>query len=119
MFRVLCLHNNTNDNHPSACAGGLLVPSPFKAQLKHRSMTVFNNCSASHSGDLELTLECVANWVEDASNRLQQEQTASTNGAEADDVTSWLLIVMGALVFFMQAGFAVSTSQQSVVACPT
>lgn len=66
---------------------------------------MFDECSAAHSGSLELTMECVASWVEGENAKLQEAQ-ANSNAAIAGDMTSWLLVLAGGLVFVMQAGFA-------------
>lgn len=62
------------------------------------SMTsVYEECLSSASADSSQSpeiLECIANSLQ----QLQQEQDANIN--------SWFLIYAGALVFFMQAGFA-------------
>ena len=72
-------------------------------------MTVFNECTVNASGDLEATLECVANWME----KNQQEQleiisAVQQNSAAVnpDDLTSWLLTFAGALGKFLGLGFS-------------
>lgn len=67
-------------------------------------MGMFEECSAAHSGDLQLTLQCVTNWLESENSRVQQlhEQTAA--GVDPDDFTTWMLLFAGSLVFFMQSG---------------
>jgi len=65
-------------------------------------MTVYSDCSVNSTGDLELTVECVANWVENAN----KVQTSLSNSVDAADLAQWLLVVTGALIFFMQSGFA-------------
>jgi hypothetical protein len=69
-------------------------------------MAVFDECSAAHSGDLELTLRCVSNWIESENKRLQEMQQAAVNTplVNADEFTTWMLLLTGALVFVMQAG---------------
>lgn len=55
----------------------------------------FNECAAATAGMNDLAvLQCV-------SDRLEAEAAERTAG-----LTEWLLVVAGALVFFMQAGFA-------------
>lgn len=56
--------------------------------------SLYEDCVYSKNGQTELVIECVAEVLE------------RTNRQYADDLTKWLLIIFGSLVFFMQAGFA-------------
>ena len=69
-------------------------------------MAVFDECSAAHADDLELTLRCVSNWIEIENKRLQDMQQAAVNTplVNADEFITWMLLLTGALVFVMQAG---------------
>ena len=70
-------------------------------------MAVYDDCSAAHASDLELTMKCVFNWVESETSRLQRwnEQMGATGtGVSEEDFTTWMLLLTGSLVFFMQAG---------------
>jgi hypothetical protein len=62
------------------------------------STTLYQRCIEAHGDDQLLALKCVADYVESS----QQYNTASIS----DDVSNWLLILTGSMVFFMQAGFA-------------
>lgn len=59
--------------------------------LSGEDTTVFSNCM---NQDLVSPLKCIADTLERGQN------------ANSEDVNSWFLIVATALVFFMQAGFA-------------
>lgn len=62
-------------------------------------MSAYDSCSAYHGADLDGKLQCVA--------ALLDEQIAVQHNTFVEaDLQSWLLILAGALVFFMQAGFA-------------
>jgi hypothetical protein len=70
-------------------------------------MAVYDDCAAAHTDDLELTMKCVVHWVESETSRLQRwnEQMGTTGtGVGEEDFTTWMLILTGSLVFFMQAG---------------
>lgn len=56
--------------------------------------TVYGTCSESARGSASETLECVASYFE--------QQSA----AKSADLNDFLLVVAGAMIFFMQAGFA-------------
>jgi ammonium transporter, Amt family len=57
-------------------------------------MSVHQSCSLAFGEEADAVLQCVANAVE------------ATQSKAAEDLNSFLLVVCGALVFFMQAGFA-------------
>ena len=82
-------------------------------------MTVYDDCSAAHYGDLDLTLKCVSNWIESETSRLQllTEQNAqpSGSGVSDEDFTNWMLLLTGSLVFFMQAGKHIFCSRQQLL----
>ena len=58
------------------------------------SMSVFETCSIQANGDASALLQCISDVHEES----QQLQTV--------DTLSWLLVMAGAFVFFMQTGFA-------------
>lgn len=71
-------------------------------------MAIYEQCYDTHSGDLSQVLQCVSEWAE---GQQSATETTSTNFqyaqfALAEDFRQWLLIICGALVFFMQTGFA-------------
>ena len=57
-------------------------------------MSLFESCASAYNGETDAVLQCIANHVE------------STESLSADNLQSWFLVLAGALVFFMQAGFA-------------
>mmetsp|Transcript_16116 Transcript_16116/g.30672 ORF Transcript_16116/g.30672 Transcript_16116/m.30672 type:complete len:533 (+) Transcript_16116:247-1845(+) len=58
-------------------------------------------CLDEHAGDTPAMLQCVAAGLESSLNRVEQANEASNQ-----TLKSWLLVIAGAMVFFMQAGFA-------------
>ena len=64
------------------------------------SASPYQQCvqSLEDGGDTIGAMDCLATEFE---QRLEQE-----NAQLKDEMTSWLLILCGSLVFFMQAGFA-------------
>lgn len=75
--------------------------------------SVYESCSAESGGNLELVVECVANWVESSRNggnggngttdgSSSPTATATKTYVDTDELKSWLLVLTGALVFFMQ-----------------
>ena len=79
-------------------------------------MTIYEACTEQY-GEVALdVVQCVANWIE-AQNENATATTTTVrignttgNTIEYDafraDMDHWLLVLTGALVFFMQAGFA-------------
>jgi len=65
---------------------------------------MFDDCYAAHSDDLMLVLKCVANWMETENLRLQQQAQAQTTMVTVEELNTWMLLLAGSLVFFMQAG---------------
>ena len=61
--------------------------------------SLYETCYQESQGSQALTLQCIAVTFEET--RLQLEATHFNA-----HMTSWLLVICGALVFFMQAGFA-------------
>ena len=83
-------------------------------------MTVFDDCSAAHVGELELTLKCVSNWIESETSRLQlateqNAQASGSGGVSDEDFTNWMLLLTGSMVFFMQAGESVCCNRQQLI----
>ena len=68
-------------------------------------MTVYEQCYATYSDNLNQVVQCVAEWAETKQNATFAS-TQSIQLADADEFRRWLLILCGALVFFMQTGFA-------------
>jgi magnesium-transporting ATPase (P-type) len=66
-------------------------------------MGIYEQCTETHGQNALNIVQCVAKWVEEEKNT-----TALVNNTTVSetDLTNWLLILTGALVFFMQAGFA-------------
>ena len=77
------------------------------------SSSVYQACSNAHGGDSSLVMECVVHWME---NDLQATIQQSV---KHDELTDWLLILCGALVFFMQAGFAMVCAGMSFLSSPS
>ena len=71
----------------------------------NRNMTVYEQCYATYSDNLHQVVQCVAEWAETKQNATFAN-TQSIQLADADEFRRWLLILCGALVFFMQTGFA-------------
>ena len=63
-------------------------------------MTVYETCYETYGNDVNSVVECVADWV-DNDGKYNKNTLVSWN-----ELNSWLLIICGALVFFMQIGFA-------------
>lgn len=71
--------------------------------------SVYQTCALEHGDDMPLLVQCVSNWVETTTKNHALNTDSGfvySDFANATDVTDWLLILTGALVFFMQAGFA-------------
>jgi Ammonium Transporter Family len=78
---------------------------------------IYETCSSAHGTDSAGTLQCISNWIESdhaAASAAAASVGASATAAGSDtssfvtkaQLTQWLLILTGAMVFFMQAGFA-------------
>lgn len=67
-------------------------------------MTVYEQCYETHSGELNQVVQCVAEWAESRQNKTLTN--TDYQFADANELRQWLLIICGALVFFMQTGFA-------------
>jgi hypothetical protein len=74
-------------------------------------MSIYDTCAASNGDDALKVVQCIANWIETekytsiSGGNVTSESAYSTN-VETHDFIQWLLVLTGALVFFMQAGFA-------------
>jgi Ammonium Transporter Family len=76
-------------------------------------MTIFEACTEQYGEDALNIVQCVANWIETQSSTTSST-TSTMIGTTANedydafraDMVQWLLVLTGALVFFMQAGFA-------------
>jgi Ammonium Transporter Family len=66
-------------------------------------MTIYDTCAAANGDNVLLVVQCVANWIETNSTNVD---ATKKDYVEVNDLTKWLLILTGAMVFFMQAGFA-------------
>lgn len=62
---------------------------------------LYVECFDEHAGDTSAMLQCVAAGLESSLDRVEQANEASNQ-----TLHSWLLVIAGAMVFFMQAGFA-------------
>jgi hypothetical protein len=71
-------------------------------------MSVYQSCAAAHGSEVHLLIQCVSNWIEtEAKNQaVNSPGFVAAEFVNVKDVTDWLLVLTGALVFFMQAGFA-------------
>jgi Ammonium Transporter Family len=72
------------------------------------SSSVYQTCAAEHGDDLPLVIQCVSNWVETTTKdkAVNSPGFVAAEFVSVSEITNWLLILTGALVFFMQAGFA-------------
>ena len=71
--------------------------------------SVYETCAIEHGADMPSLVQCISNWVETTTkdHALNTDSGfVASDFAKVVDVTDWLLILTGALVFFMQAGFA-------------
>jgi hypothetical protein len=69
-------------------------------------MSIYDNCSAAHEGNLQLMMQCISNWVETETVNNKQLINQAGGAADLDDLNNWLLVFAGGLMFMMQAGFA-------------
>jgi Amt family ammonium transporter len=58
-------------------------------------------CFDEQGGNTSAMLQCIAGGLELSIQKVQASHDASNT-----TLTSWLLVIAGAMVFFMQAGFA-------------
>jgi hypothetical protein len=71
--------------------------------------SIYQTCAATHGDEMQLVLQCISNMLETETkdNAIQNSsEFVAADFVHVDDLTNWLLILTGALVFFMQAGFA-------------
>lgn len=59
-------------------------------------MSIYQTCTNAHGGDIDLVMECVVGWVE------TDIQGSIIDSVKREELTDWLLILCGSLVFFMQ-----------------
>jgi Amt family ammonium transporter len=64
------------------------------------SSLLYDTCYAANQGSEALTLQCIAATFEERRREIESSHFNQTT------LTNWMLVVCGALVFFMQAGFA-------------
>ena len=71
-------------------------------------MSVYQTCAATHGEDIQLLMQCISNWFEqkDENRAIGDYGFVASEYVSMSDLTSWLLVLTGALIFFMQAGFA-------------
>lgn len=62
---------------------------------------LYLTCVEEHEGVSSAVLQCVAAGLENSLSKVEQNSEAASS-----NLVSWLLVIGGALVFFMQAGFA-------------
>jgi hypothetical protein len=84
----------------TCCTHSVLIVKTMSSQ--------YQTCASEHGEDTVLLIQCVSNWIETQlkDNSVNSPGFVASNFATAVDVTNWLLILTGSLVFFMQAGFA-------------
>jgi ammonium transporter, Amt family len=72
------------------------------------STSLYQTCAVEHGDDMPLLIQCVSNWVETTlkDHAVNSPGFVASDFANATDMINWLLVFAGALVFFMQAGFA-------------
>lgn len=71
--------------------------------------SVYETCAIEHGDDMPSLIQCVSNWVETNTKDHVLNSDSSfvaSDFANVGDMNDWLLVLTGALVFFMQAGFA-------------
>ena len=71
--------------------------------------SVYETCAIEHGDNTPSLIQCISDWVEKTTKDHALSTDASfvaSDFAHVSDMTDWLLILTGALVFFMQAGFA-------------
>ena len=68
----------------------LTVTTTLKRIMASSGQTLFERCAVENDGDQALMLQCVSNGL---------EQHSAVNALDMDE---WLLVIAGALVFFMQ-----------------
>jgi Amt family ammonium transporter len=88
-------------NVPSTMAERLLhfVDSANRNLESSSSNSVFESCKQQHpDGNITAILECVSDALQEAEDE--------RSGYFSSDMVSFLLVVSGALIFFMQTGFA-------------
>jgi hypothetical protein len=69
-------------------------------------MVVFEQCYDKYHDNLNQVIQCVSEWAEhDAS-------TYESTLVNANDFRFWLYLICGALIFFMQTGFAMSCAKE-------
>jgi Amt family ammonium transporter len=71
-----------------------LTLSSHSTMVANTGMSTYEVCAVETDGDIDLMLQCISTQFEE------------TKAADAANMNSWLLVICGALVFFMQAGFA-------------
>ena len=72
-------------------------------------MAIYQTCIAQHGNDTLNVVQCVVNWIENDRDNATISATATDDNfldTFRADMINWLLVLTGALVFFMQAGFA-------------
>jgi hypothetical protein len=84
------------------------MPIPTSTTLLNNTttMTVYDTCTDAHGDDVLQVVKCVAEWVEMARNSTGESSAVNQQYVSVAEMTDWLLVLTGALVFFMQAGFA-------------
>jgi hypothetical protein len=73
--------------------------------------SIYNTCTNTHGDDIALVVQCVSEWVEtvtsqavNATNTQVATEPVFPAGkyVEAAELNRWLLVLSGAMVFFMQ-----------------
>lgn len=70
--------------------------------------SVYQTCALEHGDDMPGLIQCVSNWAETNAKDVSVNSPgfAAADFVSVTDITNWLLVLTGALIFFMQAGFA-------------
>jgi Ammonium Transporter Family len=70
--------------------------------------SVYQSCATEYGDEIHDVLQCVSNWIEESTKNqaIQDSGFVAADFVIVTEVNDWLLVLTGALVFFMQAGFA-------------
>jgi Ammonium Transporter Family len=74
--------------------------NPFYLLNSEEIMVIFEQCYEKHSDNLNQVIQCVSEWAETDSS------SYNSNLVNVKEFHFWLYLICGALVFFMQTGFA-------------
>lgn len=77
--------------------------------VRNMSSSIYQSCATEYGNEIPLVVQCVADWIESTTLQqqlLQNPDFVPANFVSVTALTNWLLVLTGALIFFMQAGFA-------------